>query len=174
MPKNHTLAYDLSDFDALPLSNRIQYDADFDNLSRWIDGRLAGDGGGILEWHVVIADDDAANRLVLRSLLEQFGIKVTAVEDGSQALHAIASQPVDMVLLDINMPVLDGLETARAIRQLDNSKAELPLLAITSDVSPTRLAEMSDAGFDVCMEKPVRREKLFQLILGTLSRRVTG
>jgi CheY-like chemotaxis protein len=160
--------------EALPLSNRLQSDADFENLSRWIDGRLAGEGRDVLEWHVVLADDDVANRLVLGSLLEKSGITVTAVENGRMALDLIGAKPVDLFLLDINMPEMDGLETAKAIRALPNANSDLPLIAITSDVSPKRLAEMRNAGFDVCMEKPVRRDNLFRVILGTLSRRVAG
>ena len=158
--------------DALPLSGRVQNDADFDNLRRWIDGRLAGDWGGILEWHVVLADDDAANRMVLGSLLEKSGITVTAVENGRMALDVVTHKHVDLFLLDINMPEMDGLQTARAIRALPNANSDLPLVAITSDVSPKRLVEMRNAGFDVCMEKPVRRDNLFRVILGTLSRRI--
>jgi CheY-like chemotaxis protein len=174
MAKSQQLAAYFEEFDALPLSGRLQKDIDFDNLSRWIDSRLAGDGGGILEWHVVLADDDASNRLVLRSLLEKSGIIVTAVENGREAIEVLDDVPVDLFLLDINMPVMDGLETARAIRAGRSSVASLPLVAITSDVSPKRLAEMRDAGFDVCMEKPVRRDNLFQVILGSLSRSLDG
>ncbi|UTW50495.1 response regulator [bacterium SCSIO 12827] len=157
---------------ALPLSGRFQSDTDFENLSRWIDSRLAGNDEDVLEWHVVLADDDASNRFVLGSLLESSGVTVTTVENGRLALDVIGSKPVDLFLLDINMPEMDGLQTARAIRALPDANADLPLIAITSDVSPKRLAEMRDAGFDVCMEKPVRRDTLFHVILGTLSRRV--
>lgn len=174
MPESQQLTALYKDMDALPLSGRVQNDADFENLSRWIDGRLAGEGGVILEWHVVLADDDAANRMVLGSLLEKSGITVTAVENGRMALDVIDSRHVDLFLLDINMPEMDGLQTARAIRALPNANAGLPLVAITSDVSPKRLAEMCNAGFDVCMEKPVRRDNLFRVILGTLSRRIVG
>ncbi len=172
MPESQYFTALYKDMDALPLSGRVQNDADFDNLRRWIDGRLAGDWGGILEWHVVLADDDAANRMVLGSLLEKSGITVTAVENGRMALDIVAHKHVDLFLLDINMPEMDGLQTARAIRALPNANSDLPLVAITSDVSPKRLVEMRNAGFDVCMEKPVRRDNLFRVILGTLSRRI--
>lgn len=172
MPESQYFTALYKDMDALPLSGRVQNDADFENLRRWIDGRLAGDRGGILEWHVVLADDDAANRMVLGSLLEKSGITVTAVENGRMALDIVAHKHVDLFLLDINMPEMDGLQTARAIRALPNANSDLPLVAITSDVSPKRLVEMRNAGFDVCMEKPVRRDNLFRVILGTLSRRI--
>ncbi|MEQ8804684.1 MAG: response regulator [Rhodospirillales bacterium] len=116
MPENQSLTGLYEDMNALPLSGRLQSDADFENLSRWIDGRLSDDDGGILEWHVVLADDDAANRMVLSSLLEKSGITVTAVENGRRALDVIGGKPVDLFLLDINMPEMDGLQTARAIR----------------------------------------------------------
>ena len=174
MPENQSLTALYEDMNALPLSGRLQSDADFENLSRWIDGRLSGGDSGILEWHVVLADDDAANRMVLSSLLEKSGVTVTAVENGRRALDVIGDKPVDLFLLDINMPEMNGLQTAQAVRALPNANSDLPLVAITSDVSPKRLAEMRDAGFDVCMEKPVRRDNLFHVILGTLSRRIAG
>lgn len=174
MPESQSLTALYEDFDALPLSSRFQNDADFENLRRWIGDRLTEDDSDILEWHVVLADDDIANRLVLGSLLEKSGVTVTAVENGRMALDIIGTKPVDLFLLDINMPEMGGLETAKAIRSLPNANSDLPLIAITSDVSPKRLAEMRDAGFDVCMEKPVRRDKLFHVILGTLSRRVAS
>lgn len=168
MPKSQTLTAYLDDLNALPLSGRVQCDADFENLSRWIDGRQAGDGRGMLEWHVVLADDDLSNRMVIGSLLKKSGITVTCVENGREALDLLDRIKVDLVLLDINMPVMDGLETARAIR----ARSGLPLIAVTSDVSPKRIAEMRDAGFDICMEKPIRRDNLFRVILGALSRHI--
>ncbi|PIW27407.1 MAG: hypothetical protein COW30_10565 [Rhodospirillales bacterium CG15_BIG_FIL_POST_REV_8_21_14_020_66_15] len=172
IPESQQLAAYFEDLDALPLSTRAQNDADFENLSRWIDSRLAGNGGGTLEWHVILADDDTSNRLVIGSLLEKSGLTVTAVENGSQAIDVLNDgKQVDLFLLDINMPVMDGLEAARTIRARPDVNADLTLIAITSDVSPVRIAAMREAGFDICMAKPVRRDNLFRVILGSLSRR---
>ena len=171
MPESLQLAAYFENLDALPLSRRVQSGVNFATYGRPLDSRLAGDGGGIPPWHAVLADDDASNRLVLASLLEKSGIAVTTVEDGRQAVDALRAGPVDLVLLDINMPVMDGLQAAREIRALPSDNADLPLIAITSDVSTDRIAAMRDAGFDVCMAKPVRRDNLFRVILGSLSRR---
>lgn len=160
----------LDDVGALPLSGRVQSDADFENLIRWI-GRRNTEAAS-LEWHVVLADDDASNRMVLGSLLEKSGIHATTVENGRDALALLDKGHIDLFLLDINMPEMNGLETAAAIRALPNANCDLPLVAITSDISPKRLADMRLAGFDLCLEKPVRRDALFKVILGILSRRV--
>tara|TARA_B100000965_G_scaffold136855_1_gene113866 strand:- start:139 stop:669 length:531 start_codon:yes stop_codon:yes gene_type:complete len=163
---------DRIEFEALRLSGRLQYDADFDNLIRWISDRQACGDDYPLEWRVLVAEDDVANRLVLGSLLEKSGLQVITVENGRQALEALEREAVDLVLLDINMPEMNGLDTARAIRDLPGDRADLPVIAITSDVSPMRVNEMREAGFDICLEKPVRRDALFQIIVNSLSGRV--
>ena len=171
---NQVVNFNRIEFEALRLSGRLQYDADFDNLTRWINERQTGGDTNSLEWRVLVAEDDAANRLVLASLLEKSGLLVTAVENGRQALEALEQAPADLVLLDINMPELNGLETARAIRRLAGPAADLPIIAVTSDVSPKRVNEMREAGFDICLEKPVRRDALFQVIVNCLSGRLVG
>jgi CheY-like chemotaxis protein len=170
---NQDFGPDRAQFEALPLNGRLQFDADFANLIDWIGNRRTGRNSETLEWRVLIAEDDAANRLVLTSLLEKSGLLVTVAENGREALKALARETVDLVLLDINMPELDGLATAHAIRALPDPRADLPIIAITSDVSPSRVNEMRDAGFDICMEKPVRRDTLFRVILGALSGRLS-
>lgn len=151
-----------------------QIDADFDNLSHWISARLNSADADALEWRVLLAEDDAANRQVISRLLDRSGITVTAVENGRQAVDAVAAGSFDLVLMDINMPELDGLTAARAIRSLGGDAAHLPVIAVTSEVSDTALAEMSRAGFDGCLQKPVRRDDLFAVILRLLSRRLAA
>ena len=152
--------------------NNPQIDADFDNLRRWIVSRLNGTGGDRLEWRILLAEDDAANRHVLTRLLERSGVTVTAVEDGRKAVAAVTTGAFDMVLMDINMPEMDGLTATRTIRGLGAEHGGLPIVAVTSEVSEADLTKMRAAGFDGCLEKPVRRDDLFRVILAALSPRL--
>ena len=100
-------------------------------------------------------------------------VEVTATaNNGKVALYKLEQSPVDVMILDLEMPEMNGLDTARAIRDLPGDRADLPVIAITSDVSPMRVNEMREAGFDICLEKPVRRDALFQIIVNSLSGRV--
>ena len=158
--------------DTFIAKNPGQIDADFENLCRWIGNRLTGSNASELKWRILLAEDDAANRHVLTRLLERSGLTVTAVENGRQAVEAVADTDFDMVLLDINMPEMDGLEATRTIRAMPPEQANVPIVAVTSEVTESTLADMRRAGFNGCLEKPVRRDALFDTILGILSRRV--
>lgn len=151
-----------------------QNDTNFDNLRRWIVARQSGETGKGLCWRVLLAEDDPANRAVLRNLLEQSGITVTEAVNGREAVRLIEETDIDLVLLDINMPEMDGLSAARAIRRMGAGKAGLPLIAVTSDVNDAALSDMQAAGFNGCLEKPVRRDDLFASILQVLSGRLAA
>lgn len=151
-----------------------QFDTDFDNLRRWIIARQSGETGKGLCWRVLLAEDDPANRAVLRNLLERSGITVTEAVNGREAVRLIEATDVDLVLLDINMPEMNGLDAARAIRRMGSGKAGLPLIAVTSDVNDAALGDMQAAGFNCCLEKPVRRDDLFASILEALSGRLAA
>lgn len=174
MPTNQRVKNSEAKLKRFASISRSQFDTDFDNLRRWIDARRSGMQGVELRWRVLLAEDDPANRAVLRNILEKSGITVTLAENGRQAIALIEQMDLDLVLLDINMPELDGLATARAVRAMPTRKAGLPLIAITSDVHDAALAEMQTAGFDGCLEKPVRRDDLFATILDALSGRLAA
>ena len=113
--------------------------------------------------HVLVVEDDGTNRILIARLLEVLGVEVTAVGDGPAALHALRSGAFDLVLMDIHLPGLDGVETTTLIRgagtrRLSSSpdSAELvPVIAMTGSsgwIDPQQLAE---AGFDATLPKPL-------------------
>jgi len=103
---------------------------------------------------VLIADDDEISRLLLAETLEQAGLRVVAVADGSAALVAALEQEFSVALLDVNMPQVDGYEVCRALRAAPDRK-HLPIVMITGRDDATSIARAFDAGATDFISKPV-------------------
>jgi signal transduction histidine kinase/ActR/RegA family two-component response regulator len=110
--------------------------------------------------HVLIADDNATNRLVAETLCSMFGCTSQSVENGAEALEAIGAYAFDLVLMDIKMPVMDGLEAVGHIRRLPGAAAHLPMLALTANADPWDAVDYIEAGFDGVVEKPIKPDHL--------------
>lgn len=107
---------------------------------------------------ILAAEDNAGNRHVLQALLEPLAVSLTLVEDGAQALQALANGPYDMVLMDANMPVMDGLTALRAIRA---SGSAIPVWMLTANVYEEDVSRYRAAGADGVVRKPIALEELF-------------
>ena len=118
-------------------------------------GEIAGEG-----LHILIADDNATNRFVAESLCKIAGCTCESVDDGAQALSALKARPFDLVLMDIMMPVMDGIEAVRAIRA-DPAIRHLPVIALTANGDPKDARKYMAAGMNAVVEKPIRPEYLF-------------
>ena len=118
------------------------------------------DGPSTLEMkplRVLAAEDNATNQFVLKTLLSQMGIEVSIVGDGAQAVDAWRSEPWDVVLMDIQMPVMDGFEATRRIRALEavEGRSMTPIIALTANAMPHHLQECRVAGMDGLVAKPI-------------------
>jgi|SRR5277367_1889543 len=103
---------------------------------------------------VLIAEDHVINRELLRELLESRGYEVSEACNGLEALQAVQQSLPDILLLDINMPVLDGFGTLRKIRD-DLGLSALPVLAVTAYAMRGDREKILDAGFDGYLSKPI-------------------
>ena len=110
--------------------------------------------------HVLIADDNATNRLVAETLCAMFGCTCETVEDGEQAVSAAASGRFDLVLMDIRMPNLDGVGATRSIRAMAGPAGQVPILALTANADPWDAASYLSQGMDGVVEKPIKAERL--------------
>lgn len=113
---------------------------------------------------VLVVDDVAANRLVARAMLTSAGHHVTLVEDGSAALAAVQTETFDLVLMDLQMPVMDGLEATRQIRKLSPPRNQVPIVAVTASVLPEQVEACRAAGMDAHLSKPIDRESLLRMV----------
>ena len=114
---------------------------------------------------VLVADDNAANCTVAAYLLEKRGHSVVAVGDGRQALDALEQGEFDVVLMDMQMPEMDGLEAARAIRRREErSGGHIPIVALTAHAVKGYRERCLDAGMDDYVSKPIQPAELFSAI----------
>ena len=126
--------------------------------ARQSEGGGAGDQADIelKGLRVLLVDDDAINRLAGRRMLEQAGCDVLLANDGKDALKRLSDQQVDLVLMDIHMPNLDGVEATRRIREnRSDSGKHLPVIGLTASVMKDEQQRYLDAGMDGVVAKPV-------------------
>lgn len=115
---------------------------------------------------VLVVDDMMANRMVARALLASAGHSVELAADGAAALEALAAQEFDAVLMDLQMPGLDGLEATRRIRALPPPRGTVPVFALTASALPEQVEQCRDAGMDGHLAKPIERAALLALLDG--------
>lgn len=112
---------------------------------------------------VLVTDDHPVNRKFIHALLAQLGHRVSFAEDGQQALDQVRQHRYDLVLMDVHMPVLDGLAATRAIRGLGGEAARTRIVALTADAFTESRQRVFDAGMDDFLAKPVQIEEIEQL-----------
>ena len=120
---------------------------------------------------ILAADDNASNRMVLSALLQQLGIEARFAVDGAEALDLWRAEAFDLVLLDISMPVMDGLEALGAMRRDAPRPGAPPLRAVaaTANVMTDQVAEYLAAGFVATLPKPFRRQQLVEVLCRALA-----
>ena len=109
---------------------------------------------------ILLAEDNAINALLTRTLLEADGCHVDVVEDGALAVEAMKNQSYDMIFMDMRMPNMDGLESTRKIRALPNVPKSLPIVALTANAFDDDRNACFDSGMNDFMTKPVSAEEL--------------
>jgi signal transduction histidine kinase len=116
---------------------------------------------GIEGLRVLLAEDHRDLHAALRAQLERAGAKVESVHDGREAVERVQSGVFDVVLMDLRMPNMDGLQATRALR---NQGYDLPIIALTADPATLRRAEALTAGCDACLSKPFKADDLISAI----------
>ena len=117
-----------------------------------------------MKLRILIAEDHPINIKYLRILLEKMGHEIISCENGMQVLECIQTYPIDVILMDLHMPVMDGLSATRVIRQLDSAAARVKIIMVSADIlNDTRQAAF-EAGVDEFVAKPVQADNLRQAL----------
>ena len=119
---------------------------------------------------ILVVEDDPVNQEVVRSLLEDVGPRVDCATDGAMAVEMVRSLGYDLILMDMQMPVMDGLEASRLIRRIPGNAA-VPILAFTANAYSEDRARCFSAGMNDVVTKPILPEALFAALYRWLNRR---
>ena len=124
---------------------------------------------------ILLAEDTPASRLFATEVLQERGHTVQIAEDGREAFELVQQQDFDVVLMDVQMPVMDGFQTTAAIRSLpDPAKSRLPIVAITAHVMQGDEQRCLAAGMDGYLSKPLRSQVLIELVERLAAARPAG
>ena len=118
---------------------------------------------------VLVVDDHPVNREVARIMVQAFGCEVIEACDGQEAVQAAGSQALDLVLMDVRMPRMDGLEATRRIRALSGPLGAVPVVAMTADAMPEDVVRCLAAGMNAHLPKPVSQASLFAIVSRALA-----
>ena len=115
---------------------------------------------------ILVAEDNRTNRLLLKKMLSPFGFKIEFAENGAIAVDFYTQCPPDLVLMDVSMPVMDGLEAAQCIRAMEvtNTLPHIPIVALTANAFAEDKRRCLEAGMDGHLTKPFRKADLLKMI----------
>jgi two-component system sensor histidine kinase RpfC len=113
---------------------------------------------------VLVADDNRVNQRVARMILEQAGHDVALADDGEQALDLLSDEAFDLAVMDVNMPVMNGIEAVKLYRFIALGRPRVPIIGLTADASTETYRRCIDAGMDVCSVKPIEPTRLIELV----------
>lgn len=119
---------------------------------------------------ILVAEDNPVNQKYLSLMLARMGYQAKFCDNGLKALEAAVEAEFDLVLMDIHMPVMDGLSATRAIRALALPKSQVPIIALTADVLQDAKDQAKAAGVSAFISKPIKPEELESVIVNLLAR----
>jgi two-component system, sensor histidine kinase len=123
--------------------------------------RTGTQAGGV---RVLVAEDNPINQTVARGFLKLRGLSASFVENGQQAVEAVQAQDFDLVLMDMEMPVMDGLDATRQIRRLPGPSGRTPIIALTANAVHGSAQRCLEAGMNAYVSKPIDQTALFAAI----------
>ncbi len=126
-----------------------------------IRGEVTGPAPGQPIYRVLIVEDQIENQLLLTQLMENIGVQVKIAKDGKQGVDLFHSWHPDLIWMDRRMPVMDGLEATKAIRQLPDGK-DVKIIAVTASAFMEQRDEMLEAGMDDFLRKPYRAHEIYE------------
>jgi len=154
-----------------PVDKRLLYNAlhatsldqsEVNNVTRLVN--FKSDIGLTEPLNILVGEDNQTSQKVIRAILEYAGHNSDIVENGNKILDAIEQKPYDLIILDMHMPEMDGIEAAKTLRFMQTGSDRLPIIMLTADATTNAIKACEDAGIDVYLTKPIESEKLLSTI----------
>jgi CheY-like chemotaxis protein len=117
-----------------------------------------------LSGHIMVVDDSDINRIIAQYMAEGFGLTVSMAENGQQAVEKIQTHHFEMILMDCEMPIMDGYEASRTIRSLQSLEARTPIVAVTANAYEENRKKCKEAGMDDFLSKPIMEDALLEML----------
>ena len=114
--------------------------------------------------HILVAEDNYPNQMLIKTYLRKIEFSCLLVKNGREAISAIDDEDFDLVLMDIQMPQMDGLEATRRIRAMDGVARNIPIVGLTASVHEDALQRCLEAGMNAVITKPVKAVVLYEQI----------
>ena len=118
---------------------------------------------------ILLVEDEAINQMLMTALLTQFGFEVTAVENGKKAVEAVAREEYQLILMDLQMPDMDGFEATRRIKAMTDRPNLPPIIALTAHAMGKDREKCLQAGMDDYLSKPIGRDELYHVLVRHLA-----
>jgi CheY-like chemotaxis protein len=113
---------------------------------------------------ILVVEDIAMNQVIVETLLRDAGHQVTVVDDGQAGLDAVRDGGYDLVLMDMEMPIMGGVEATRRIRAFDGAVGQIPIIALTANAMPSEAERARAAGMNDYLMKPIDQIQLLKLV----------
>ena len=113
---------------------------------------------------IIVAEDSSVIQNLTKKILSQLNYEVSSVKNGQQVIDLLAKNEFDLVLLDIHMPVMDGMECAKQIRSSDGSNQNIPIIAITGNADNYTMEDFEEAGINAFIPKPLNYDSVVEMV----------
>lgn len=121
---------------------------------------------------VLVVEDYQLNAEVIKEMLELMGCQVNVAENGIIALEMVSKSDYDLIFMDVQMPIMDGLEATREIRKLDSKKAKVPIVALTANALQGDQEKYLASGMDDFISKPLRAAEIERVLSKFMPRKI--
>lgn len=113
---------------------------------------------------IIVAEDSSVIQNLTKKILSQMSYAITSVKNGKQVLDLLEKEHFDLILLDIHMPVMDGMECAKKIRTLPGKAKDIPIIAITGNANNYSMDEFEAAGINAFVPKPLNYDSVVEKV----------
>ncbi len=121
-------------------------------------------GSGLAGLRILVVDDSIVNLTLAEALLRDYQVRVVAVESGDEALAVVGTERFDLILMDLEMPEMSGMDVARKLREAHRSTRDVPIVAVTAHAFPEKRREVIEAGMNDLLAKPYLPDQLYAVI----------